>query len=79
MPVFLSLRSASVGFVLAAKNPGSEPQASLLFELRYLDARTLRDLFYSPPLLHLVEASPNRLKSQTLIHDYVREDSPRWL
>jgi spermidine synthase len=66
------------GFVLAAKGREPEPQASLLPELRYLDARTLQDLFLFPPDLHLVEASPNRLKSQTLVHDYVREWS-RWL
>ncbi len=66
------------GFVLAAKGRSPEPRASLLPALRYLDARTLEQLFVFPPDLSLASAEPNRLKSQTLVHEYVREWS-RWL
>jgi spermidine synthase len=66
------------GFVLAAKRGPPLPTAALPADLRYLDARTLEQLFVFPPDLSLVAASPNRLKSQTLVHDYVREWS-RWL
>jgi spermidine synthase len=66
------------GFVLAAKGHPPEPRATLLPDLRYLDARTLEQLFVFPPDLSLASATPNRLKSQTLVHEYVREWS-RWL
>lgn len=66
------------GFVLAAKGRSPEPNAQLLPKLRYLDVETLEQLFVFPPDLPLRDAAPNRLESQRLVQEYVREWS-RWL
>jgi spermidine synthase len=61
------------GFVLGGGQGLTPPERIALTGLRYLDDRTLRELFRFPPDLALSSAEPNRLNSQALVRYYLDE------
>jgi spermidine synthase len=65
------------GFVLAGNDGLLAPEHVPLDGLRYLDDRTLAELFRFPPDLALASAEPNRLNSQALVR-YYQDEWSRW-
>jgi spermidine synthase len=61
------------GFVLAAEQELAPPERVPVAGLRYLDDRTLGELFRFSPDIALASAEPNRLNSQALVRYYLDE------
>ncbi|RXZ42520.1 polyamine aminopropyltransferase [Crenobacter cavernae] len=61
------------GFTLAARHNDYTPPSSYPVATRFLDAATTRELFRFPPDMPRPKVEPNRLNSQSLVHDFEKD------
>lgn len=58
------------GFILASPQQMYTPPASYRLPMRYLNADTTRAMFSFPPDMQRREMAPNRLNTQSLVHEF---------
>jgi spermidine synthase len=58
------------GFILASAQMQYVPPASYRLPMRYLNADTTREMFTFPPDMKALEMAPNRLNTQSLVHEF---------
>ena len=58
------------GFILASPEHDYQPPASYRLPMRYLNAATTREMFTFPPDMARQEMPPNRLNTQSLVHEF---------
>ncbi|MES2152475.1 MAG: polyamine aminopropyltransferase [Pseudomonadota bacterium] len=58
------------GFILASPQLAYAPPASYRLPMRYLNADTTRAMFNFPPDMKALEMAPNRLNTQSLVHEF---------
>ena len=58
------------GFVLASPQQQYAPPTSYRLPMRFLNADTTREMFSFPPDMQRVEMAPNRLNTQSLVHEF---------
>lgn len=61
------------GFVLASPQLPYKPPTSYRLPLRYLNAETTRAMFAFPPDMQRLDMAPNRLNTQSLVHEFERD------
>jgi spermidine synthase len=61
------------GFVLASTEAQFQPPQRYRLPMRFLDAEVTRTMFIFPPDMPRPAAQPNRLNSQSLVHDFERD------
>jgi spermidine synthase len=61
------------GFVLASPQQDYTPPASYRLPMRYLNGETTREMFAFPPDMHKLEMAPNRLNTQSLVHEFEQD------
>jgi spermidine synthase len=61
------------GFVLASPQQQYAPPASYRLPMRFLNADTTREMFSFPPDMQRVEMAPNRLNTQSLVHEFEQD------
>jgi len=58
------------GFILASPQGRYQPPDSYRLPMRYLDAETTRAMFAFPPDMGRRQMAPNRLNTQSLVHEF---------
>ncbi len=58
------------GFILASPQMTFTPPASYRLPMRYLNADTTREMFIFPPDMQPKAMAPNRLNTQSLVHEF---------
>ncbi|MES2015686.1 MAG: polyamine aminopropyltransferase [Pseudomonadota bacterium] len=58
------------GFIMASPQQQYAPPASYRLPMRYLNAATTREMFEFPPDMQRREMAPNRLNTQSLVHEF---------
>ncbi|AXK40447.1 polyamine aminopropyltransferase [Crenobacter cavernae] len=61
------------GFTLAARHDDYTPPSSYPIATLFLDAATTRELFRFPPDMPRPKVEPNRLNTQSLVHDFEKD------
>lgn len=61
------------GFILASPQLNFQPPTAYRLPLRYLNAETTRAMFSFPPDMPRLEMPPNRLNTQSLVHEFERD------
>lgn len=61
------------GFVMASAQQGYTPPTEYRLPLRYLNANTTREMFIFPPDMQRKEMAPNRLNTQSLVHEFEQD------
>lgn len=61
------------GFVLASPQQDYVPPASYRLPLRFLNGATTREMFAFPPDMQKLEMAPNRLNTQSLVHEFEQD------
>jgi spermidine synthase len=61
------------GFVLASPEQAYQPPVSYRLPLRYLNADTTREMFIFPPDMQRLNMAPNRLNTQSLVHEFEQD------
>ena len=61
------------GFVLASPQQDYTPPASYRLPLRFLNGATTREMFAFPPDMKKLEMAPNRLNTQSLVHEFEQD------
>ena len=61
------------GFVLASPQQDYTPPASYRLPMRYLNGETTREMFAFPPDMQKLEMAPNRLNTQSLVHEFEQD------
>lgn len=61
------------GFVMASPQQDYTPPASYRLPLRFLNGATTREMFTFPPDMQRIEMAPNRLNTQSLVHEFERD------
>jgi spermidine synthase len=61
------------GFVLASPQQAFKPPTSYRLPMRYLNAETTREMFNFPPDMQPLKMEPNRLNTQSLVHQFERD------
>lgn len=61
------------GFVLATRQGQFKPPESYRLPMRYLNAETTRAMFIFPPDMPRLPMAPNRLNTQSLVHEFERD------
>ncbi len=61
------------GFVMASAQMPYAPPASYRLPLRYLTAETTRAMFDFPPDMPRLQMEPNRLNTQSLVHEFEQD------
>ena len=58
------------GFILASPQAQYAPPTSYRLPMRYLNADTTREMFIFPPDMQRRDLAPNRLNTQSLVHEF---------
>ncbi len=61
------------GFVLASPQQNYTPPTSYRLPLRFLNEATTREMFAFPPDMQKLEMAPNRLNTQSLVHEFEQD------
>jgi spermidine synthase len=61
------------GFIMASPQQDYTPPASYRLPMRYLNADTTREMFNFPPDMKAQEMAPNRLNTQSLVHEFEQD------
>jgi spermidine synthase len=61
------------GFVLASAAPGYTPPQQYRLPMRFLNAQTTQQMFEFPPDMKRLEMPPNRLNTQSLVHEFEQD------
>jgi spermidine synthase len=61
------------GFIMASPQQEFVPPASYRLPMRYLDAETTRAMFVFPPDMKTLQMAPNRLNTQSLVHEFEQD------
>ena len=61
------------GFVLASPQQDYAPPSSYRLPLRFLNGATTREMFAFPPDMQKLEMAPNRLNTQSLVHEFEQD------
>jgi len=61
------------GFVMASPQQDYTPPASYRLPLRFLNGATTREMFAFPPDMQKLEMAPNRLNTQSLVHEFEQD------
>ncbi|MDB5961960.1 MAG: spermidine synthase [Massilia sp.] len=61
------------GFVLASPQQEYTPPSSYRLPLRFLNAATTREMFAFPPDMQRIDMAPNRLNTQSLVHEFEQD------
>ncbi|MBI3231211.1 MAG: polyamine aminopropyltransferase [Burkholderiales bacterium] len=61
------------GFVMASPHPNYQPPQQYRLPMRYLNAETTREMFVFPPDMPHLQMAPNRLNTQSLVHEFERD------
>ena len=61
------------GFILASPQQAYAPPTSYRLPMRYLNADTTREMFVFPPDMKALEMAPNRLNTQSLVHEFEQD------
>jgi spermidine synthase len=61
------------GFVLASPQQAYSPPTSYRLPMRYLNAETTSEMFHFPPDMKRIEMEPNRLNTQSLVHQFEKD------
>ncbi|WP_420475620.1 polyamine aminopropyltransferase [Noviherbaspirillum sp. ST9] len=61
------------GFVLASPQQQFKPPAQYRLPMRYLNAETTREMFTFPPDMQRLDMPPNRLNTQSLVHEFEQD------
>ncbi|MES2902314.1 MAG: polyamine aminopropyltransferase [Pseudomonadota bacterium] len=61
------------GFIMASPQATFTPPASYRLPMRYLNADTTREMFTFPPDMQRREMAPNRLNTQSLVHEFEQD------
>jgi spermidine synthase len=61
------------GFVLASPEQAYQPPVKYRLPLRYLNADTTREMFIFPPDMQRLDMAPNRLNTQSLVHEFEQD------
>jgi spermidine synthase len=61
------------GFILASPQMAYQPPANYRLPMRYLNGDTTRAMFAFPPDMQRMEMAPNRLNTQSLVHEFEQD------
>src|SRR5450830_91970 len=61
------------GFILASPQLDYQPPASYPLPLRFLNGQTTREMFAFPPDMQPLPMAPNRLNTQSLVHEFEQD------
>jgi len=61
------------GFILASPQMAYKPPESYRLPMRYLNADTTREMFVFPPDMKPLAMQPNRLNTQSLVHEFEQD------
>jgi spermidine synthase len=61
------------GFILASPQLDYRPPTSYRLPMRYLNADTTREMFIFPPDMKPLPMAPNRLNTQSLVHEFEQD------
>ena len=61
------------GFILASRQDNYQPPAQYRLPMRYLNAETTQAMFSFPPDMKPLEMAPNRLNTQSLVHEFEQD------
>ncbi|MES2258858.1 MAG: polyamine aminopropyltransferase [Pseudomonadota bacterium] len=61
------------GFILASPQRDYTPPLSYRLPMRYLNADTTREMFIFPPDMRPMTMAPNRLNTQSLVHEFEQD------
>ncbi|SFU45004.1 polyamine aminopropyltransferase [Pseudoduganella namucuonensis] len=61
------------GFILASPQLDYKPPTAYRLPMRYLDADTTREMFIFPPDMRRLDMAPNRLNTQSLVHEFEQD------
>ncbi len=61
------------GFILASPQMPYQPPTSYRLPMRYLNADTTREMFNFPPDMKALPMAPNRLNTQSLVHEFEQD------
>jgi spermidine synthase len=61
------------GFVLASPQQDFVPPPSYRLPMRFLNGATTREMFAFPPDMQRIEMAPNRLNTQSLVHEFEQD------
>jgi spermidine synthase len=61
------------GFIMASPEHAFVPPSSYRLPMRYLNASTTREMFDFPPDMPRREMAPNRLNTQSLVHEFEQD------
>jgi spermidine synthase len=61
------------GFILATPQAQYTPPTSYRLPMRYLNADTTREMFIFPPDMKPMAMEPNRLNTQSLVHEFEQD------
>ena len=61
------------GFILASPHDDYRPPTDYRLPMRYLNADTTRAMFTFPPDMKPLEMAPNRLNTQSLVHEFEQD------
>ncbi|MGV7211027.1 polyamine aminopropyltransferase [Oxalobacteraceae bacterium A2-2] len=61
------------GFILASPQADYQPPTSYRLPMRYLNADTTREMFIFPPDMQPLAMPPNRLNTQSLVHEFEQD------
>jgi spermidine synthase len=61
------------GFILATPQAQYKPPAEYRLPMRYLNADTTREMFIFPPDMKRLPMEPNRLNTQSLVHEFEQD------
>ncbi|MDC8757791.1 polyamine aminopropyltransferase [Janthinobacterium fluminis] len=61
------------GFILASPQLNYQPPTAYRLPMRYLNADTTREMFSFPPDMKALPMAPNRLNTQSLVHEFEQD------
>ena len=61
------------GFILASPQAQYTPPSTYRLPMRYLNAETTREMFIFPPDMKPLPMAPNRLNTQSLVHEFEQD------
>ncbi|MES2743579.1 MAG: polyamine aminopropyltransferase [Pseudomonadota bacterium] len=61
------------GFILASPQLNYRPPTAYRLPMRYLNAETTREMFSFPPDMRPLPMAPNRLNTQSLVHEFEQD------
>ncbi|MGZ3242105.1 MAG: spermine/spermidine synthase domain-containing protein, partial [Burkholderiaceae bacterium] len=61
------------GFIMASSEQAYQPPTQYRLSMRYLNADTTREMFTFPPDMQRIPMAPNRLNTQSLVHEFEQD------